>query len=203
MLKQRNNCRMCVKTTSARQNRKISSAEPSSNKYFLGKEEPGTAWQKSTLKAKLVLEPLEKKLLVTFSCPGAEENPMAVGIAARKSGHGEGSLVTQLQCSARSLPAPPRSRVSLGTSYLGHHLGSGDNNTSCPPGYLGCKCLPTKTVSYVVYQQCVVHGLGLVYRSWSLIIILLIVVMNIVIMQYESNNSSQAALVLFLSELLS
>lgn len=156
MLKQRNNCQMCTKTTSARRNRKISFVEPTSNKYFLGKQEPGTAQQKSTGRATAGLEQLEGELPVMHSPLGAEGNPAALRSAAgtaRKSGHGQGSWVTQLQRLARSLPAPSRLPLSLGTSYLGHHLWSGDNNTSCLHVYLGCKCLPTKTVSYFVYQQ--------------------------------------------------
>lgn len=201
MLKQRINCQMCIKTTSARQNRKISFVKPTIYKYFLGIQEPCTTWQK---RAKPCLEELGRKLLAMLCVPVCEQRK-AHQLFSLQRVQGRRAVTVRANGNpasvlARSRPAPSHLPVSLGMSvYLGHHLWRGDNNTSCLHVCLGCKCLPIKTVSYYVCQQYVVHGLNLLYRFWSLILIIIEVMINTVIIQYSS-SSNQAALALFLSE---
>lgn len=168
MLKQRNNCQMCIKTTSARQDRK---------NLFCGAREEAACH---------IHEQRETRHL--WVCSGHSE---AESSRSGQPGNPSPALRLLPPC---PLMCPSAPWHVISAAYLGHHLWNGDNNTSC---LHGCKRLPTKIISFFVYQLYVVHGLSLVYRSWSLIIIILIVMIN-------SNYPIRIfALVLFLSELLS
>lgn len=96
--------------------------ELTSNKHFLDNQEPGTAWQKSTVRAKAGLQKLERKLLVTSTNRGKPGSSGFAVVTVRQSLHGQGSLVTHLQRLACSLPAPSCVRLPLGTSYQQHIL---------------------------------------------------------------------------------
>lgn len=106
MLKQRINCQVCIKTTSARQNGKISFVKPTICKYFLGIQEPCTTWQKSTMRAKLCGGAGEEAACHALpACKQREAHIQFAAGARRESGHSQGKLVTKLQpWLTRSLP---------------------------------------------------------------------------------------------------
>lgn len=100
MLKQRINCQMCIKTTSARQNRKISFVKPTIYKYFLGIQEPCAIWQKTTTRAKPCLEELGRKLLAMLCLCASEGKPISYSVCSgckEEEWSQSGQMVTQLQ----------------------------------------------------------------------------------------------------------
>lgn len=119
MLKQRNDCQMCIETTSAIQNqKKISSVATTSQKFFLSKQEPRTAELNSTLRAKSGLEQTERRLLVMLCYLYVRENLASPKLAVRAGGRVVGAQAVWwpsqcLVCSSCLLtPA-----MSLRTSY--------------------------------------------------------------------------------------
>lgn len=119
MLKQRNNCQMCIKTTSARQDRK---------NLFCGAQEEAACH---------IHEQRETRQL--WVCSGHSE---AESSRSGQPGNPSPALGLLPPC---PLMCPSAPWHVISAAYLGHHLWNGDNNTSC---LHGCKRLPTKIISF-------------------------------------------------------